>query len=136
MVLAAWLAGLVLAAALAWSLTFPLRLGVLMNAANRSLEASGDPRRLSGPPGRPIRAAGFLGGWYSVSGSDSLFVVFAVMRDGVPVPHGAEVSPEGIVVDVVPLGIHARQVADGIPPGLLRVHVRRIEAAFSGTVAR
>jgi len=130
-ILAAWIVGPVLAAALIWSLTFPFRLNVLMNAANRALVASEDTRRLYGPCPDLSGTRGMLGGWYLVADSDSRFFVFAIMREGVLVPHGAEVSPEGLVVDMVPLGSHARQAADRVPPGLIEVYARRIESAFA-----
>jgi len=136
-ILAGWIVGLVLVASLAWSLTFGFRLNVLMRAANRALVAVEDTRRLSEPLPRAFQTREFLGGWYTVAGSDSLFLVFAIMRDGILVPHGAEVSAEGRVLEMVPLGYHARQVADRLPRGLVDVYARRIEAVFeSGMGAR
>ena len=136
-ILAGWIVGLVLAAALAWSLTFPFRLNVLMNATNRALAASEDSRRLSEPLPSAFQTRELFGGWYALDGSDSLFFVFAIMRDGILVPHGAEVSAMGQIVEMVPLGSHARQAADRIPRGIFDVHARRIETAFaSGPGAR
>lgn len=128
-VLAGWIAGLALAAVLAWSLTFTVRMNALMNASNRALAAVEDARRLYAPLPRAYQSRGPLGGWYSLAGSDSLFFVFAVMRDGILVPHGAEVGPDGRVAEVVPLGAHARQLAGGIPGGVLEAYVRRIESS-------
>jgi len=132
-ILAGWIAGLALAVALLWSLTLPMRLGVLMDAANGALASAGDPRRLSGHSPRQFQRGELLGGWYYLAGSDSRFFVFAIMRDGILVPHGAEVCAEGRVVEMVPLGGHARQSADRIPQGFFDAHARRIEAAFAAS---
>jgi hypothetical protein len=70
-----------------------------------------------------------LGCWYRVSGTDSLFFVFSIMRGGILVPCGAEISANGKLVEVIPLGGHARQVMSQIPQGMIQVYVRRIESA-------
>ena len=130
-ILAAWIVGLVLAASLLWSLTFSFRLNVLMHAANRALAAVEDTRRLSEPLPRAFQTGELLGGWYTLAGSDSLFLVFAIMRDGILAPHGVEISAEGQIVEMVPLGNHARQIVDRIPQGLIDVYVRRIESTVA-----
>ena len=130
-ILAAWIVGLVLAASLVWSLTFYFRLNILMNATNRALVAVEDTRRLSEPLPRAFQTRELLGGWYTLAGSDSLFLVFAIMRDGILAPHGAEISAEGRIVEMIPLGNHARQVMDRIPQGLIDVYARRIESAVA-----
>ena len=135
-ILAAWVVGLVLIASLIWSLSFSLRLNVLMNATNSALVAANDARRLSEPLPRPFQTRELMGSWYAIAGSDSLFFVFAVIRDGVLVPHGAEVSAEGQIVEMIPLGNHARQVADRLPGGLLDVYARRIESVFASKGGR
>jgi len=134
-VLAGWILGIALVAALAWSLTFSLRLNALMHAANRALAAAEDTRRLSAPLPGALQPRELLGAWYSVEGSDSLFFVFAIMRDGILAPHGAEVTPQGRIVEMVPLGSHARQVADRIPRGAADVYARRIESSFEAALA-
>jgi len=130
-ILAAWVAGAVLAALLAWSLTYSPRMGALMGAVNRALAASGEGLRLSEPLPRALQPSGLMGAWYSIEGSDSLFLVFAVMRDGILAPHGAEVSPEGRIERILPIGAHSAQASDRMPAGALRVYSRRIEAAFA-----
>jgi len=131
-VLLGWIAGLVLAGALLWSLSFPFRASCLMRSANRSLIEAGDERRLSAPLSRPVKGQFPFGCWYTLEGSESVFFVFAVMRDGIFVPCGAEVSAEGKVTDFVPLGFHARQVMEGIPQGIINVYTHRIEYALAG----
>ena len=131
-VLLGWIAGLVLAATLLWSLSFPFRSACLMRSANKSLIETGDERRLSAPLPRPVKGQFPLGCWYTLEGSESLFFVFTVMRDGIFVPCGAEISGEGKVTGIVPLGSHARQVMDYIPRGVIDVYRHRIEYALAG----
>ena len=130
-----WIVGLTLAALLLWSLTFSFRANLLMRSANRALAEAQDTRRLSSPlPYVPGQFS--IGGWYAIEESDSLFFVFAIFRDGILVPCGAEISPEGRVTEIVPLGNHARQVWYRIPQGVINVHLRRIEAAAAQIVMR
>jgi hypothetical protein len=132
-VLAGWIAALVIVASLAWSLTFSFRLNLLMGAVNRSLALAGDSRRLSQPLPQNMQAGGILGGWYSMPDSDSLFVVFAAMREGILVPCGAELSPEGRVAEIIPIGSHAAQAAGSVLPGITAMYTRRIEKAFEAS---
>ncbi|MDR2477913.1 MAG: hypothetical protein LBD48_01220 [Treponema sp.] len=123
-----WIAGLVIIGALVWSLTQPLRTNHMLRAVNKMFAVSGDQRRLAAP--RPGLSAGTLplGRWYSFLESKSLLLVFTIMRDGILVPCGAQVSPEGIVEEIIPLGVHARQVFDRLPNGLVQIYVSRIES--------
>ncbi|MCL2192384.1 MAG: hypothetical protein FWB78_03175 [Treponema sp.] len=130
-ILAGWIVGLVLAASLIWSFSFSFRLHVLMHATNRALIGMDDTRLLNAPLPRAFQTRELLGGWYTLVGSDSLFLVFAIMRDGILVPHGAEVSADGQILELIPLGYHAWQVLDRIPQGLIDVYARRIEYAFA-----
>ena len=129
-----WIAALALIAALCWSLTFSFRSACLMRSANRVLAAQDDGRRLSAPL-VPFAATGPLGCWYSLADSTSVFFVFAIMRDGILVPCGAEVSESGEVTRLVPLGSHARKVMDRIPQGVVQVYVHRIETAAAKRMA-
>jgi hypothetical protein len=127
-ILLGWIAGLIVAAALLWSFTFSFRAAGLMRSANRALTELGDERRLSAPLSRPSNGQFPLGCWYTVERSTSTFFVFTVMRDGILVPLGAEISAEGRVREILPLGNHARQVFERIPQGLVNVYTRRIES--------
>jgi hypothetical protein len=124
-----WIAGLALAGILLWSLTQTVRTQFLLRTVNRALVMLGDERRLSGPLARPSARPVPMGSWYSLLASDSVMFVFTVMRDGIQVPCGALVSKEGRVTDILPLSSHARQVLGRIPPGVMRIYIRRIEAA-------
>jgi hypothetical protein len=132
-----WIAGLVLAASLLWSLSFPFRAFCLMRSANKVLIAMDDPRRLVAPLPHSAVGSGSLGCWYRLSGSgsgSSLFYVFTLVQGGILVPCGAEISGEGTVVDLIPLGGHARQIISRTPQGLIQMYVRRIESA-AGVIA-
>jgi hypothetical protein len=129
LILLGWIAGLLVAASLAWSLSFPYRADSLMRSVNKSLEAAGDTRRLSSPLPRVSSKPAPMGFWYRLYESDSLFFVFVIMNEGIFVPCGAEIGKDGKAVDIVPLGSHARQIIDRIPQGVIQVYVRRIESA-------
>ncbi|MCL2270479.1 MAG: hypothetical protein FWC24_03945 [Treponema sp.] len=131
-----WIAGLVLIASLLWIFTFNFRSACLMHSANKILVSMNDDRRLSAPLPRPSGPAP-LGCWYRISGSDSLFFVFAILQGGILVPCGAEISGEGKVLNVIPLGSHALQMMDRLPRGMVQVYVNRIESsAASGVTGR
>jgi len=131
LILMGWFAGLLLAASLAWSLSFPYRSHSLMKSINNALHAAGDTRILASQlPGRYTRPAP-MGFWYKVYESDSLFFVFVIMNEGILVPCGVEINTDGKAVGIVPLGGHARQVIGRIPQGVIQVYLRRIESAAS-----
>jgi len=131
LILLGWIAGLFLAASLAWSLSFPYRSASLMRSVNKALEAAGDTRVIFSPlPGGITRHAP-MGFWYRLYESESLFFVFVIMNEGILVPCGVEIDKDGKAVDIVPLGGHARQVIDRIPQGVIQVYLRRIESAAS-----
>ncbi|MDR0494793.1 MAG: hypothetical protein LBG95_04105 [Treponema sp.] len=135
-VLLGWVAGLALVAALFWSFSFSFRSVCLMNSTNKTLAAMDDARRLSIPLPRTHAAVPEpLGCWYRISGTDSLFFVFTIMRGGILVPCGAEISENGKLVEIIPLGGHARQVMGQIPQGLIQIYGRRIESA-AAVIAR
>ena len=129
LLLLGWIIGLALAAVLLWSLTFQFRSVCLMRSTNRVLASQEDLRSLSAPLPQPFASPVPLGCWYSIEDSSSLFFVFAILRDGILVPCGVEISERGEVTDLIPLGSHARKVIGRIPQGLIQVYLRRIESA-------
>jgi len=135
-ILAGWIAGLVLIASLLWSLSFPFRAFCLMRSTNKVLIAMEDSRRLIAPLPHSSTPAS-LGCWYRLSGSgdSALFYVFALVQGGILVPCGAEISGKGEVLEIIPLGSHARQIMNRIPPGLIQLYVRRIETAAVAVTA-
>jgi len=131
LILIGWIAGLLLAASLAWALSFPYRSAILMRSVNKALEAAGDARIISAPlPGR-VTGRAPMGFWYRLSESGSSFFVFVIMNEGILVPCGAEISGDGKAGNLVPLGSHARQIIGRIPQGVINVYLRRIEGAAS-----
>lgn len=126
-----WIAAFVVAGALLWNLSFPLRAQRLMRSVNRALTAMDESRQAAAPLVRPALKSVPLGIWYSLAGSDSALFVFVIMNNGILVPCGAEVSREGTVTAVFPLGAHARRVFDRLPAGITGVYARRVEAAFA-----
>jgi hypothetical protein len=131
LILLGWIAGLLLAASLAWSLTFPYRADSLMKSVNYALEAAGDTRLIFSHLPRRFAKPAPLGFWYRLYQSDSLFFVFVIMHEGILVPCGVEINKEGKAVDIVPLGSHARQVINRIPQGVIQVYIRRVESVLS-----
>jgi len=131
-ILLGWIAGLALIASLLWSLSFPFRSFCLMRSANKVLITMDDPRRLVAPLPHSSGSPLSLGCWYRLNGSGSLFYVFTLVQGGILVPCGAEISETGKVVDIIPLGSHARQMMSRTPQGLIQMYTRRIEAAAGG----
>jgi len=131
LILLGWFAGLLLAASLAWSLSFPYRSQSLMRSVNKALETAGDTRIIAGPlPGRFTKPSP-MGFWYKLYESDAAFFVFVIMNEGILVPCGVEINKDGKAVDIVPLGSHARQLIGRIPQGVIQVYLRRVESAVS-----
>jgi len=131
-ILAGWIAGLVLVAALLWSLSFPVRSLSLMRSTNKIFVTMNDNRRLTAPILPSAAGTVSLGCWYRLSGSasgGSLFYVFALVQGGIIIPCGAEISETGQALNIIPLGNHARQIMNRIPEGLIQLYVRRIESA-------
>jgi hypothetical protein len=124
-----WIAGLLLAGSLLWGLTQSLQARYLLRAVNRVLISLEDSRRLLAPQGRRFISSNPLGVWYSMLDSDTLMFVFAIVWDGILVPCGAQVSPEGNVEELLPLGGHATRILGRLPHGVIQPYVRRIEAA-------
>jgi hypothetical protein len=91
-----------------------------------------DSRRLAAPAGRRFITANPMGVWYSIANSESMMFVFAIMWEGILIPCGAQVSPEGKVEELLPLSAHARQLFGQLPQGIMRLYIRRVEAAAAG----
>jgi len=132
-----WVVGLILIASLLWSLSFSFRARCLMQPVNKTLAIMEDERRLSVPLARHTAQPAPLGCWYYLAGNSDepeteagkLFFVFAIIRDGIMVPCGAEITEQGNVAEIIPLGSHARQVMGRIPQGIIQVYTERIESA-------
>ena len=130
LILAGWIAGLTIIITLLWSLTFHFRSMCLMKSVNKVLIAMEDDRHLVSPLPRAPAERVPLGCWYSLLQSDSLFFVFGIMRDGILIPCGVEVTEDGKVSDIIPLGRHAHKAVSHLPKGISDVYVQRIESAL------
>jgi hypothetical protein len=132
-IFAGWAAGLILISALLWGLTLPVRNRALLNSVNRVLNTLGEEARLETPLpswGMPGRAAQ-SGSWFTAAGSVDWAVVFTAGAVGVFTPFLAFVSPDGKAGPLIPLSRHAEAVSQRLPPGQLRIYVRRIEASHA-----
>jgi hypothetical protein len=125
-----WIAGLLAAGALVWTLTRPLQSKYLLRNVNRIFLSTEDTRRVTAPADNFHSGSGLMGMWFEMLNSQDMFFVFGVMRDGILVPCGARVSVQGRVEEIIPLSVHARQVFDSIPAGVLRLYTLKIERAF------
>ena len=134
-VLCGWIAGLTVLALVLWSLTFNFRSAHLMRSTNKVLASMEDQRVLSTPLPRPAANHIPLGSWYHIAGTNAMFAVFTIMHNGILVPCGAEISANGKVIDVIPLGNLARSVMDRIPKGLIQIYIRHLEAS-AGKIMR
>jgi hypothetical protein len=130
-ILAAWIAGLCLVGGLAWFLTQPLRSSLIIHTVNRTLERSGENRRLEAQisPWGKSGAAFQLGSWYTLREGNDRVVVFSIMNDGILAPYAAFISRQGVAESFIPLSAHADRLLGRLPLGILQTYVRRIESA-------
>jgi len=124
-----WVAGLLFFLSLIWILSQPLQKYYLLRTINNVLISSGDSRRITDYKGANNEKNGLFGYWFLMYGSEGKMFVFAAFQDGILVPLGAIVSDNGSVDDIIPLSVHAMQIADKLPMSVLQVYIARIEAA-------
>lgn len=122
-----WIGGLVLIGAVAWTLSRPVLFLYLGRSVNQTMVSSGESLRLSAEQPLPPVKQSPLGVWYSIENSNDLFFVFPVFQDGILCLCGARLSPENTVSEIIPVSAHASQVFNRLPPGILKIYVRRIE---------
>jgi hypothetical protein len=129
LILLGWIAGLLLFVSLLWILVQPSLAFNLMRTVNNVLVSNNDSRRVSvylqTKPGK----AEIFGYWYTMYNSTNKFFVFTTFQDGILVPLGAVVSPDGEVSEILPLSAHAVQIFDAMPKSVLQMYVDRIEDA-------
>ena len=129
-VLAGWVAGLLIAISLLWIVTQPLQSRYLLKSVNRILVSRSDPRRLiEALPGNEIKPPLF-GYWFSLFNSTEKMFIFPVFQDGIFIPLGAIVLPNGKVDEIIPLSAHAVQKMDNISKSILQMYIVRIETAL------
>ena len=133
-IFAGWVAGLLLIGALSWFFTRTIRAEFLQDSINSALIRMEDPRRLEAPlvPGTirsrkdygPLSPQGY---WFSLKGEVDCFLFFTLIADGLFLPCGAILSPEGKVKELIPMSIRGEKTLAQVPPGVIRLYIRRIE---------
>ena len=121
-----WIAGIILIAGLFWHFTLPVRSQNLLRSVNRALVQSGDGRRLEAPVSLKPDFSG-MGSWYTMIQSEDRAFVFTFIGEGTFFPCAAVVSPEGTVMEFIPLNRHGDRMLSRISPEVLRLYARRIE---------
>ncbi len=123
-----WIVGLFLLTSVLWISIQSVHAFNILRAVNNIFMNNGDSRRISKYLHVKAGKAEALGYWYSMNTADKMFV-FTYLKDGILVPLGAIVSPDGIVTDILPLSAHAIQIFDSLPKSILQMYVGRIEEA-------
>jgi len=129
LILFGWIAGLLLLASVIWILVQPALTFNLMRTVNNVLINNNDSRRISTYLQTKPGKAEIFGYWYTIFNSTNKFFVFTTFQDGILVPLGAVVSPDGDVSEILPLSAHAAQIFDAMPKSVLQMYVDRIEDA-------
>ena len=142
-IFAAWIAALLIVAAVFWVLTQPVRTRILINAVNKVLEQSGDSRRLEAASSH--RGSGFLGmsSWFTITSPQTqeagdteempgvsgrtMAVVFSFIGEGNFFPCAAVINHDGKVVEFIPLNSQGERIIKRISPGILNIYARRVE---------
>ena len=131
-ILFSWTAGLLLIISLLWIVTQPLQSHYLMRAVNGIFINNNDIRRVSASiqnySGKDINHGRHLFGyWYSMHNSSDKMFVFTVFKEGIMIPLGAIVSPDGKVNEIIPLSSHAGNVFKTFPESIMQMYINRIE---------
>jgi len=129
LILLGWIAGMLLLISVIWYFVQPALTFNLMRSVNNVFVNNNDSRRISvylqTKPGK----ADIFGYWYTMYNSTNKFFVFTTFQDGILIPLGAVVSPDGAVSEILPLSAHAAQIFDSMPKSVLQMYVARIEDA-------
>ena len=129
-ILAGWIAGLLIAISLLWIITQPLQSRYLIKSVNKILVSRGDPRRIiEALHGNEIKPPLF-GYWFSMFNTTEKMFIFPVFQDGIFIPLGAIVLPDGKVDEIIPLSAHAVQKMENFSKSILQIYIVRIEAAL------
>jgi hypothetical protein len=128
-ILLGWIAGLLLLISVLWISTQSAVAFNLMRTVNNVLINNDDSRRVSEFVKTKAGKTEALGYWYKMYNSTNKMFVFTAFQDGILVPLGAIVSPNGDVGEILPLSAHAVQIFDTMPKSILQMYVNRIEDA-------
>jgi len=130
-----WIAIILIMASLSFVFSQPLRDSLLINAVNKVLSQSGDPRRLMIDPFTPESRDQFaIGKWYAMNqAADGQFsqgtkaFVFSFFGEGTFFPCAAIVNSDRKVLEFIPLSSHGQRMIRKVSPGILQIYTRRIE---------
>lgn len=129
LILLGWIVGLLLLICVLWILVQPALTSNLMRTVNNVFTNNNDSRRISAYLHAKTGKADIFGYWYSMYNSANKIFVFTTFNDGILVPLGAEVTPNGSVKEIIPLSAHAEQIFNYIPKSVLQMYIDKIEYA-------
>jgi len=124
-----WIAGLLLLISVLWILLQSAQAFHLLRAVNNVFMYNDDVRRVSQFIHTKTGKTEALGYWYSMYNSDDKMFIFTAFQDGILIPLGAIVSPNGTVSEILPLSAHAEQIFEKLPKSILQIYSGRIENA-------
>jgi hypothetical protein len=127
-ILLGWVLGLLLLTSVLWISIQSVHAFNILRTINSVFMNNDDSRRVIKYLHVKAGKAEALGYWYSMNTTDKIFV-FTYLKDGILVPLGAIVSPDGTVTEVLPLSAHAVQIFDSLPKSILQMYVGKIEEA-------
>jgi len=127
-ILLGWIIGLLLLISVLWIAVQSAQAFNVLRSVNSVFISNDDSRRLNKFLHVKAGKAEALGFWYLMNTADRMFV-FTVFQDGILVPLGAIVSPNGTVSEIMPLSAHAVQIFDKLPKSILQLYTGRIEEA-------
>jgi hypothetical protein len=128
-ILFGWILGLLLLVSVLWIVTQQAQAFKLLRSVNNVLISNNDLRRVSEYLHIKAGKTEALGYWYLMHNSVNKMFVFTVFQDGISIPLGAIVSPNGTVDEILPLSAHAVQIFDTMPKNILQMYINRIENA-------
>jgi hypothetical protein len=131
-----WIAGLLILIAILWILTQPLMARYLLRTVNRAFINTGQPYRIASSLAQSRENSSLFGYWYSMVNSQDRMFVFTIMRDGILVPFGVIISPDGDLKNMIPLSAHAMQIMDELPDKIKQMYASRIEKAAKNNEGR
>jgi hypothetical protein len=139
MILAGWIAALILVAGVAWFLTQPLRSSLMLTAVNQVLAQAGDERRLQGPLASAVIDTNSprIGFWYTMTDGARAFVflfiadgtffpALAVLTQSPLAPEAAPFALPPPMVQFVPLSNHGARALERVCYTVLEIYGRRI----------
>jgi len=129
LILLGWIVGLLLFICVLWILVQPALTSNLMRTVNNVFANNNDQRRVSALLHTKTGKADIFGYWYSMYNSANKLFVFTAFNDGILVPLGAEITPNGSVKEILPLSAHAEQIFNSIPESVLQIYIGKIEDA-------